>query len=213
MLNPALEQGTQVLGRTPALNARLQQTMQALKTLAAAPGTNIALNALVEHRRTTLNPMVRYLGPFQTVCDDWNYWWTYLAEHISEATCVRDRPARAADAEQLGADQQRRSDQGATAPVDGGSFDSPRAATSTCTARSTARPSTTRATPTARPASAATRRSSTTSTRRAATSTPIRTRRATRARRSPASAHVPAGETFTRTPQTGIVTPPVPGNN
>jgi hypothetical protein len=34
----------------------------------------------------TLNPMVRYLGPFQTVCDDWNYWWTYLSEHISEAT-------------------------------------------------------------------------------------------------------------------------------
>ena len=30
--------------------------------------------------------MVRYLGPYQTVCDDWNYWWTYLAEHFSEAT-------------------------------------------------------------------------------------------------------------------------------
>jgi hypothetical protein len=85
VLNPALEQGTQVLGRTPALNARLQQTMQALNTLAAAPGTNIALNALVS-TSSTLNPMVRYLGPYQTVCDDWNYFWTYLSEHISEAT-------------------------------------------------------------------------------------------------------------------------------
>ena len=28
--------------------------------------------------------MVRYLGPYQTVCDDWNYWWTYLAEHLSQ---------------------------------------------------------------------------------------------------------------------------------
>jgi phospholipid/cholesterol/gamma-HCH transport system substrate-binding protein len=34
----------------------------------------------------TLNPMVRYLGPFQTVCNYWNYWWTYLAEHVSEQT-------------------------------------------------------------------------------------------------------------------------------
>ena len=30
--------------------------------------------------------MVRYLGPYQTVCNDWNYWWTYLSEHVSEAT-------------------------------------------------------------------------------------------------------------------------------
>jgi hypothetical protein len=30
--------------------------------------------------------MIRYLGPFQTVCDDWNYWWTYLSEHLSAKT-------------------------------------------------------------------------------------------------------------------------------
>jgi hypothetical protein len=30
--------------------------------------------------------MVKYLGPYQTVCDDWNYWWTFLSEHISEQT-------------------------------------------------------------------------------------------------------------------------------
>ena len=49
ILNPALEQGTQVLGRTPPLNARLQQTMDALKTLAQAPGTNVALNGADRH--------------------------------------------------------------------------------------------------------------------------------------------------------------------
>ena len=59
--------------------------MTALKELAQAPGTNIALNGLVSTVKT-LNPMVRYLGPYQTVCDDWNYWWTYLSEHISEQT-------------------------------------------------------------------------------------------------------------------------------
>ena len=30
--------------------------------------------------------MMRYLGPYQTVCDYWNYWWTFLSEHISQPT-------------------------------------------------------------------------------------------------------------------------------
>jgi virulence factor Mce-like protein len=84
-INPAIEAGTKTLVRTPVLNSHLQQVMGALKTLAQAPGTNVAVNALTGTVQT-LNPMVRYLGPYQTVCDDWNYFWTYLSEHISEAT-------------------------------------------------------------------------------------------------------------------------------
>jgi virulence factor Mce-like protein len=84
-LNPALEAGARTLVRTPALNAKLQELMRALKALAQAPETNIGVNALVDTEQT-LNPMIRYLGPFQTVCDYWNYWWTYLGEHISEQT-------------------------------------------------------------------------------------------------------------------------------
>ena len=34
---------------------------------------------------TTLNPQLRYLGPYQTVCDYWNYFWTRTAEHFSES--------------------------------------------------------------------------------------------------------------------------------
>ena len=56
----------------------------------------------------TLNPMVRYLGPYQTVCNDWNYFWTYLSEHISEATQLRLRPARADQPGQPDPAQQRR---------------------------------------------------------------------------------------------------------
>jgi ABC-type transporter Mla subunit MlaD len=85
VLNPALEAGTRTLVRSPVLNAKLQQVMDALKHLAQAPGTNVGVNALVS-TVNTLNPMVRYLGPFQTVCNYWNYWWTYLAEHVSEQT-------------------------------------------------------------------------------------------------------------------------------
>jgi virulence factor Mce-like protein len=84
-INPAIEAGTTTLARTPALNNHLQQVMTALKNLSQAPGTNVGINALAG-TVNTLNPMVRYLGPYQTVCDDWNYFWTYLSEHISEST-------------------------------------------------------------------------------------------------------------------------------
>ena len=80
---PAVEVGTTTLARTPTLNAGLEQVMTSLKNLAVAPGTNMALNGLVS-TVTTLNPMIRYLGPYVTVCNYWNYWWTYLSEHLSQ---------------------------------------------------------------------------------------------------------------------------------
>jgi hypothetical protein len=79
-LNSALEVGTETLVRTPALDQRLEGVMRSLEGLARAPGTNVAINAL-NATVSTLNPLVRYLGPFQTACDDWDYWWTYLPEH------------------------------------------------------------------------------------------------------------------------------------
>jgi virulence factor Mce-like protein len=120
---PAIQAGTKTLARTPSLNANLQQVMSALKGLAQAPGTNIALNGLVS-TVDTLNPMVRYLGPYQTVCDDWNYWWTYLAEHISEQTAFGFAQRvlfNSANASQMNSI----TSQGATAPVNGGSVDAP----------------------------------------------------------------------------------------
>ena len=62
--------------------------------------------------------MVRYLGPFQTVCNDWNYWWTYLSEHISEADELRLRAAGADQPESGAANNVGQ--QGAAAPVNGG---------------------------------------------------------------------------------------------
>jgi virulence factor Mce-like protein len=83
-INPALETGAPVLRRSVALNRQLQAAMNALHGLAVAPTTNQALRGL-NATAVTLNPMIRYLGPYQTVCDYWNYWWTYVAEHFSEA--------------------------------------------------------------------------------------------------------------------------------
>jgi virulence factor Mce-like protein len=121
-INPAIEIGTQTLARTPTLNAKLQQVMGALKQLALAPGTNIAINALGS-TVSILNPMIKYLGPYQTVCDGWNYFWTYLSEHISEQTSFGFAQraliniANAAQSNNVG-------QAGATAPVNGGGSDS-----------------------------------------------------------------------------------------
>jgi virulence factor Mce-like protein len=83
-INPALETGTPVLRRSVSLDKQLQHAMNALQDLSTAPTTNQALRGL-NATVTTLHPMVRYLGPYQTVCDYWNYWWTYLADHFAEA--------------------------------------------------------------------------------------------------------------------------------
>jgi virulence factor Mce-like protein len=81
-LNPAIEAGARTLRQTPTLNAGLQKVMNSLKSLAQDPMTNVALNGL-QSTVGTLNPMIRYLGPYQTVCDYWDYFWSYVADAVS----------------------------------------------------------------------------------------------------------------------------------
>jgi virulence factor Mce-like protein len=82
-INSALEIGTPVLRRSVKLDQRLQEAMRALRDLAVAPSTNLAIRAL-NGTVTTLNPQLRFLGPYETVCNGPGYFFTYLAEHISE---------------------------------------------------------------------------------------------------------------------------------
>jgi ABC-type transporter Mla subunit MlaD len=82
-LTSALRAGLSPLRQSPALNRRLATTLEALRSLSAAPGTDRALNALGE-TMATLNPQLRYLGPYVTVCNYWNYWWTFLADHLTD---------------------------------------------------------------------------------------------------------------------------------
>ena len=49
------------------------------------PGTNIALNGLTA-TVGTLNPMIRYLGPYVTVCNQFNYFWEEIQDLVSEQT-------------------------------------------------------------------------------------------------------------------------------
>ncbi len=82
-IDSALEAGTRVLPRTIALNNRTADVLAALKDLAQAPGTNLAIRAL-NGTVTTLNPQLRFYGPYVTVCNNWNFFWTYLSEHLGE---------------------------------------------------------------------------------------------------------------------------------
>ncbi|MEO9025008.1 MAG: MlaD family protein, partial [Solirubrobacteraceae bacterium] len=122
VINPAIEVGTRTLARTPSLNANLQQVMNALNNLSRAPGTNIAINGLT-NTVSTLNPMVRYLGPYQTVCDYWNYFWTYLSDAFSEQTSF-GFAQRALINNANSGQPNNIGQEGATAPVNGGGSDS-----------------------------------------------------------------------------------------
>jgi virulence factor Mce-like protein len=84
-LNPALQAGIKVLPRTPSMNTKLEGVLAALRSLARDPGTNMALNGLGQ-TVGILNPMIKYLGPFITVCNSWNSMWSYLADGVSEQT-------------------------------------------------------------------------------------------------------------------------------
>ena len=83
VLNRALAKGVPVVRRSPEFYEDLRPPLEALRNLAEDPATGIALRALTA-TATTLKPQLRYLGPFQTVCNYWTYFWTYLAEHLSQ---------------------------------------------------------------------------------------------------------------------------------
>jgi len=82
-INSALETGTPVQRRAVELNDELGGAMDALRDLVDAPATNAALRGLTA-TVTTLNPQLRFYGPYFTVCNYWTYFWAFAAEHFSE---------------------------------------------------------------------------------------------------------------------------------
>ena len=82
-LNRAVEVAIPVNKRAPALNEELGKTLDQLRELAQAPGTLPGVRGLGA-TVATLNPQLKFYGPFATVCNSPNYFFTYLAEHFSE---------------------------------------------------------------------------------------------------------------------------------
>ena len=81
-INDALETGTPVIRRSVRMYRDLKPTLVSLRDLMRDPGTGPALRGLSATSRT-LEPQIRYLGPFQTVCNYWTYFFTYLGEHFT----------------------------------------------------------------------------------------------------------------------------------
>jgi virulence factor Mce-like protein len=82
-LNAAIDRGTVVQRDFVDTNQRLGRAFAALDDLASSPSTPMALRGLTA-TVDTLNPTIKFLGPYQTVCNYWNYFWTQVAEHFSE---------------------------------------------------------------------------------------------------------------------------------
>jgi virulence factor Mce-like protein len=83
-INAAFETGTPVLRRTVPMNQLTGKVFQALDDLARNPVTLLALKDL----RTTfavLRPLVEFVAPYNTVCNNGNAFFTGLATHMSES--------------------------------------------------------------------------------------------------------------------------------
>jgi hypothetical protein len=100
----------------PELNKRLEGTFAALEDLTSAPSTNAAIRALTA-TVTSLNPQLRFYGPFVTVCNAPNYFFTYLAEHFSEPDTIGQ--SQRALANTAGRQDDSLGSMGADAPANG----------------------------------------------------------------------------------------------
>ena len=82
-LADALETGTPVLRRTPALNARVEGVFRGLERFSTDPVVPLGIEAL---RQTvaSLRPTVDYLEPAQTVCNYVTLWFRNISSLLSE---------------------------------------------------------------------------------------------------------------------------------
>jgi virulence factor Mce-like protein len=122
-VNGTIHAGTRTLRQTPPLDSELQRVMVSLEKLSNDPSTGVAINALTD-TVNTLNPAIQYLGPYVTVCNDWNYWWTNLAGDLDEETDF-GYAQRALFNQGNPAQPNNVSGQGATGPANGGGFTTP----------------------------------------------------------------------------------------
>jgi ABC-type transporter Mla subunit MlaD len=83
VLNEAVEVGTPVLRQTPGMNRRLRGALRELNSLVTQPSTRVTLQRLAD-TFDAAKPLARYVVPAQTVCNYWNYWFTFFAESLSD---------------------------------------------------------------------------------------------------------------------------------
>jgi ABC-type transporter Mla subunit MlaD len=82
-LNSAIDVGTKVLPKTVGMNRDLQGVFQQLRQLVNQPTTLVSLQRL-EETFDEATPLAEHVAPVQTVCNYWNYWFTFLTEHLTD---------------------------------------------------------------------------------------------------------------------------------
>jgi ABC-type transporter Mla subunit MlaD len=84
-LNQAVSLGKKVLPRTVPMNHDLEGVMDELNTLVADPSTLTSINRLGDTFNLAQDAGAK-IGPYQEVCNYWNYWMTYLTSHFALPT-------------------------------------------------------------------------------------------------------------------------------
>ena len=82
-LTGALKKGTPVLRRTPEVNEKLRDMLRSLQALGEDPKTTYALRG-VTRLVDIVQPLIRVLGPYVTVCNYFNYSFSNVGEHLTE---------------------------------------------------------------------------------------------------------------------------------
>jgi ABC-type transporter Mla subunit MlaD len=85
VLNQAISLGADVLPRTVQMNNDLKSVMVELNNLVADPSTLTSLTRLGDTLNLTQDAGQKIV-PYQTVCNYWNYWMTYLTSHFELPT-------------------------------------------------------------------------------------------------------------------------------
>jgi ABC-type transporter Mla subunit MlaD len=79
----ALRTGIPVLRKQPIYNEDLQRTLTALEELMTDDRTIYALRG-VTRLVDIVHPLIRFVGPYITVCNYFNYSWSNVGEHLTE---------------------------------------------------------------------------------------------------------------------------------
>jgi virulence factor Mce-like protein len=111
-VNRAIGVGTPVTRSSVGLYGELHDAMGSLQRLTETPTTTGALRGLTA-TVDTLQPQLRYLGPYITVCNTWNLFWTFTAEHFtapddtggSERVLLNDGPNQDDSVTSIGANE------------------------------------------------------------------------------------------------------------
>jgi ABC-type transporter Mla subunit MlaD len=82
ILNDVVAKGAKILPRTVPMNQDLEAALGSLNRLVQEPATLVSLTRLSE-LFDQVDSAGSFLAPYQTVCNYWNYWFTFLTEHFA----------------------------------------------------------------------------------------------------------------------------------